>query len=956
MIRTICTDRRTNGLEILFCVVFLLLVQTTVASESAAMPKPAPEGVVLQNEVCRFTIGNDGKNRSLVNLADEQDHSLPGSPFMLAGQASKTLTSSKVECNGDVLTVSFADSPCIATAKVEIRPRYFTLTVMDITGGELDWLQFSNLGMKKSDHSGSLVNAAWNSQFAICVMACNAQVDCGSNGVLTARAYGKYGIKGAKAAIIGVPTGGPSPSDRLLDAIETVEIEQGLPHPTLNGVWIKRAPERFASYLMVAGVNQNNVDQVIDFARGGFGCIEIFWEKSTPTYAPNPQQFPDGVAGLKQVADKIHAAGLQLGMHVMQGMVGWGSKEDPYITPKADPRLLQDRHATLAAPIDDKSSEIRVREPVSDWPEQGDLHVDGEIIRYEQRTADGFAKCQRGLWGTTKVNHAEGTRIGHLVNCFPIWGYTVYSPDVESTMVDEICDRIAGVFNEVGTDMAYFDGGEEIAVQPPRWRNQGRTVLGVQSRLKKPIIVEGNDLYTHHSWHVISRGGPSFDPIYFGRRAYSLRFKAQNPINWADNLLTGDVGWFTAHTHSPTTDAVTPDEVELLCLKGLGGKAPFSFIVDANNLQANKRMPEIREIIRTCDELKRSNYFSEQACAELLKPMTEHVLDRAADGGWDLCPRQFGPPRVVDANNPVLCEWTSNNPYDAQSPWLRIRARTALAKFGAKGNLVLADPAGGIPFAADGSSAAELVQSLEASAEKTPDGGIAFSYSAENRGSARSNWCRATLNLPQTLDLTKHRRLGMWIRTQGESGILNVQLAATDARREHYVTISNRDWTYVVLDPPEDDRFFEYTWPYPFTDVMYTCMPVYQKVAKCHLYFNGLAPGAKVACQIGRIEALEETVLPLVSPTLETGGRKLVFPVSLNSDEYLEADWSGTVRHFDPNGKLLGNVTPEGSLRIETGNNRVKFSCTQSNEASPRAEVTISLRGQPLANARSTTR
>ena len=242
---------------------------------------------------------------------------------MLAGQESKTLAASKVKCDGDVLTVYFADSPCTVTAKVEIRPRYFTLTVTDVAGGEIDWLQLANLRVKMSENVGGLVNAAWNNHFAACVLACNAQVDCGSHGVATARAYSKFGIEGAKVAIVGVPTGGANPSDRLLDAIEIVEIEQGLPHPTINGVWIKRAPERFASYLMVSGVNQQNIDQVIEFARGGFGCIEIFWEKSTPTYWPNPQQFPDGIAGLKQVADKVHAAGMQLGMHVMQGMVGW---------------------------------------------------------------------------------------------------------------------------------------------------------------------------------------------------------------------------------------------------------------------------------------------------------------------------------------------------------------------------------------------------------------------------------------------------------------------------------------------------------------------------------------------------------------------------------------------------------------------------------------------------------
>ena len=114
---------------------------------------------------------------------------------------------------------------------------------------------------------------------------------------------------------------------------------------------------------MVGGVNRRNVDKVIEFAKGGFGCVEIFWERSTPTYEPNPQLFPDGLAGMKRVADKVHAAGLQLGLHVMQGMVGWGSKDDPYLTPKADPRLLQDRYVTLAGPLETKATEIRAQNP-----------------------------------------------------------------------------------------------------------------------------------------------------------------------------------------------------------------------------------------------------------------------------------------------------------------------------------------------------------------------------------------------------------------------------------------------------------------------------------------------------------------------------------------------------------------------------------------------------------------
>ena len=945
-----CHTLRWFMTEAVARIAVLLATGTVVLGAPPPTPQATPDRIVLENQVCRYEIGRKGKNLALVNLADRKDYLRSPTPLMRAGRGQQSWDSAKVERTGDQLTVSFAGCDACVKAQVGIHPKYFTIRVTEVTGGGLDWLQLCNLQVKMTEHFGALINAAWDGDFAACVLACNDRTDCGSHGVPTARAYREFGIEGAKAAIIGVPGGRPDPAANLLDAIEIVELEQGLPHPMLNGVWIKRAPERFASYLMVSSVNQRNVDQVVEFAKGGFGCVEIFWERSTPTYEPNPQLFPDGLAGMKRVADKVHAAGLQLGLHVMQGMVGWGSKDDPYLTPKADPRLLQDRRATLAARLEPKATEIRIQESTALWPESGDMLLDGEIIRYAKRLPSGFAACQRGLYGTRVVPQQAGTRLGHLVNCFPIWGFTVYCPDVKSTMIDEICGRLAHVFNEVGADMSYFDGGEEIAVQPPYWRNQGRFVLGVQARLKKPVIVEGNALYTHLSWHVITRGGPSFDPIYFGRRPYTLRFKGQNPAQWANNLLTGDVGWFAPHCHSPTTDAVTPDEVMLLCLKALGGKAPISFEIDADHLWDNKRMPEMLQIIRECDELKRRSYFTEAACAELAKPMAEHLLERAADGGWQIRPLRFGPAQVVDASRPGASRWTYANPHGEQRPWLRIRARSALSPYGAKGNLVLADTKAGVPFRPDGTASADLVQSVEASSEKTPAGGPAFCYRAENRAQASSSWSRLTLALPKPLDLTAHRRLGLWIRTQAAGGILNVQLAGTDARRDHYIPLENRGWTYVVLDPPEEDRFFDHSWPYSVTDLMYTCQTIYSHATHVHLYYNSLPAGSTVACWIGRIEALEERSLPLVSPALEVEGKNLVFPLSLKPDEYLELDWAGQCRHFDHNGGQLGQVVPQGAVRLASGNNGVRFFCMVRGDASPRAEVTLSVRGQPLPN------
>lgn len=368
------------------------------------------EAIVLQMETCRYEIGRDGRSRAFVDLATGRDYLEAGHPFMVIGRGTQTWPSSQVEREEDVLTVSFGPCEVQVRARIDSYRQYFTLTLEEVSGGEVDWVQLSNLQLKITENVGTLVNVAWNNDFAACVLACtdftHSYGEGGTETLLGARCYREFGQEGAKIAVIGVPTGGPDPAARLLDAIEVVELEQGLSHPMLHSVWIKRAPERFYSYLMAVGVSEDNIDQVIEFARGGFGCVEIVnWWNSTPTYAPHPELFPHGIEGLKKVAGKIHAAGLNLGLHVMQGMVGWGGVglKDPCVSPKADPRLLQDRRVTLAAAIGPKTTELSVQENMTDWPEQGDFYLEGEIIRYTGRTDTGFTGCQRGLHETTII-------------------------------------------------------------------------------------------------------------------------------------------------------------------------------------------------------------------------------------------------------------------------------------------------------------------------------------------------------------------------------------------------------------------------------------------------------------------------------------------------------------------------------------------------------------------------
>ena len=87
----------------------------------------------------------------------------------------------------------------------------------------------------------------------------------------------------------------------------------------------------------------------------------------------------------------------------------------------------------------------------------------------------------------------------------------------------------------------------------------------------------------------------------------------------------------------------------------------------------------------------------------------------------------------VNAAAETRASWVYENPYEAQTPFIRIRARNRLAAYGDPGNIVLVDPAQGNPFVAEGTAAPDLTQDILPADETTPDGGAAWRYRASNR-------------------------------------------------------------------------------------------------------------------------------------------------------------------------------------------------------------------------------
>ena len=922
---------------------------------------------IISNDCIKMTMRGSGSVAELVDKRNGKDIIAFKTQMFIAKSESKgDLRPDYVTFSGDYIHVSFDNESRFMDLFLKVYPKYFTLSLIRENLGDVTEVKFFNLCLSLTERHGNLMNIAHGGDFCAFLFACNIDTNAetgpqsisGEYYVKTAStpdnkglsyqatAYREYKLLGAKIAFAALP------SAEALDCAENIEIEQGLPHLTRDGIWLRKHPGRTASYMMAGRVTEQNVDEVIDFAKGGFGCIEMTdgWYDSSPTYEPHRNTYPEGMKNLKAVADKIHAAGLLFGLHSMQGMVGWGGRLgmlDKHISPVADSRLLQKQFNTLAKDIDDKATTIEVTESLQDWPEKdGDLNINGEIVRYKSRTDKAFMDCARGFRSTYRHSYKAGQKIGLIVNCWPIWGGCIYAPDIESTLFDEIVERQAYILNETKADMAYFDAGEEWKPQPPQWRNTGRFINALQKRLHKPVFAGGNMLYTPLSWHSIVRGAPAFDPMYYGRDIYTMRFKGYRPVYHSYNMFTGDVGWYRAHVWSPSTNAATPDELELLCLKAAATSSPISVQIDYGNYYSNKRMNEMLRYIKLCDKIKQEQLLPEDVCKELYNPRKRHALLQDGDS-WNIVPQTYSGAFVLHANRELIAPLGQvfDNPYSEQIPILRVRALPSVARPAAKGNMIIADFSKGTLF----KPLSEGIKIASAS-EKAPDGTPAIELSCVNDAATPTNYRKFGYTFDKPISLADKRALCVWVKGEEQGGILNVQLTSTERRgsvRENYIDLNFRGWKRFILDRPEDVRFFDYTWPYGASSPLYRQYQ-YTEVVGVNLYLNKMPPKKESRVLVGSIEALTEYECSITNPVISVNGKDAVLPVMLEPNDYAEWHADGTINVFERDGGLIVSRKGPQPPKFAPSRNNVELKAKSSGEGDARCELTSIFRGKTL--------
>jgi hypothetical protein len=561
-----------------------------------------------------------------------------------------------------------------------------------------------------------------------------------------------------------------------------------------------------------------------------------------------------------------------------------------------------------------------------------------------------FTGCQRGALGTKAAAHAAGEKVHHLKECFGL-----FVPDPDSTLFGEVAAKTAETFNECGFDIMYLDAldGEDILGGAENgWHYGSKFVFEIWKRLERPALMEMSTFH-HHLWYVRSRIGAWDHPTRGHKKFIDLHCAAND--QGQKSFLPGHLGWWAiASWTGPHREPTFADDIEYLCTKALARDTGFSLMgVDPQSYARNANLRRLGEITQRYEALRRSGRVSEKTKNKLRPAGTEFTLGSTADGRPVFRPAQHIRHKVESAE-PWTSTWKVRNQFERQPLVLRIEALMTAGPYDPPGNITLAEFRTLGEFAPV-AAAAGIVADLKPTGQRVKAGGTSGRFTAANPHSQRAGtWVHAQKAFQPTVNLAGHQALGVWVHGDGQGEVLNFQLRSpahlVSGIGEHYVIVDFTGWRYFQLIEPEGERYSDFSWPYGSPYGIYRETVHHAQVSSLGLWYNHLPAAGKVACDISPVRALPLVKARLQDPTISVNGRRLAFPVVMESGSYLELRPDCTAALFGPDGTKLQTVQPKGEpVTVESGENEITFAATELGGHAPRARVTLTTLGPPLA-------
>jgi hypothetical protein len=452
-----------------------------------------------------------------------------------------------------------------------------------------------------------------------------------------------------------------STEPQVLTRIGAIEVAEGLPHATINGVWFKQSPETGRAYL-ISDFDEKTVDDMLDYTQQA-GLASLYHEgpfKSWGHFILDPVAFPNGTAGMKSCVDKATKKGLRIGVHTLSTFI---NTNDPYVTPVPDKRLSMTGSSVLTENVSAAANEITV---ASDQYfkniKSSTLHavkIGDEIIRFREVSAKAPYKlldCQRGVYGTKAADHPKGEIAGMLFD----YPYNTLFPNFE--LQQEIAGNLGHFFNETGVSHMDFDGHEGCL-------SSGEGDYGMQIFADKVIkdtkhtLVNGTSRSYHYYWHLCHYWNWG-EPWYGGFRESQGDYRLENQPFLERNYMPNMLGWFLLSSTTGTED------IEWMMARAAGYNAGFALVARYKSLKANPNTPQLLALVKLWQEAYRSKIFSADQIARLKNPENDFHLEKSKEG-WKLFPFKkfkFGhEKKKLQPGEPTFSQWEFVN-NEAEQP------------------------------------------------------------------------------------------------------------------------------------------------------------------------------------------------------------------------------------------------------------------------------------------------
>jgi hypothetical protein len=476
-----------------------------------------------------------------------------------------------------------------------------------------------------------------------------------------------FRLEGSALAVFGA-----APAD-VLPLIGKIELAEGLPHPVIDGEWVKTSSVPGRPYL-IANFSERTIDAMLEYTRR-LGFLTLYHSGPFKTWGHFDlleDLFPDGRAGFKRCVDKARALGLRVGAHTLTNFI---TTNDPFVTTAANRGLMAAGIATVVEDIDASTTEIVVDR--KDYFEQestlNSVLIDNEIVRYQGVTGTGpymLTNCVRGAFGTAAAAHAKGDEARKLMDhpyktLFPDW-----------PMQEELIRNLAGFFNETGTAQLDFDGHEGTCYLGRGDYGHVRFVEAFLGQVGHPVL-NGSSNIGHYYWHFnsyINWGEPWYASFRESQSQYRFELQPLYERNYMPNML----GWFLM------TPDTRPEDIEWMLARAAGYRAGYAFVAEYETFQKNPATDAVIEAIRTWEEAKALGVFSAEQRARLKDPTRDFHLEKAGKSRWLLQNFVKFPfehrKKVLQPGEPTSSEWIFENAAGPQSLHLHLLLTGAEAR------------------------------------------------------------------------------------------------------------------------------------------------------------------------------------------------------------------------------------------------------------------------------------